>query len=279
MGVVLQAVNVSYRVGSKCLVHSVSLSLEAGQLLALIGPNGAGKSTLLGLLAGDLSPSAGKVLLDGKPLAAFSAAELALRRAVMPQRTFLSFAFTVEEVVRMGRYPHLARPGAHGRDRAVVEEAMVNTEIQALRDRTYPTLSGGEKARVTLARVLVQETPLVFLDEPTSHLDPRHQHLVMKLVRQLANAGGTIIVVLHDINLAAMYADQIAVLREGHLAARGQPWEVLEPELLADVFHTPFRVMRHPELACPLVLPLPPVFSSLGQHPMELASSRHTSSS
>lgn len=258
----IRAERLTYRVQNRVILDSVSLVLERGAVVALVGPNGAGKSTLLRILAGEMEPSAGQVFLDDKPLKSYSKRELALRRAVMPQDVLLAFAFTAEEVVMMGRYPHSVN--RHGRDgntpaddRLIVRRSMEKTETTHLAERLYPTLSGGEQARVTLARVLAQETPVVFLDEPTASLDPRHQHLVMRQARRLADQGGTVLAILHDLNLASMYADQIALLRDGTIQAFGPPAEVLTRSILENVFSAKFQVTQHPFASCPLVVSLP----------------------
>ena len=250
----LEAHSVSYRVGQAVLVDGVSLTLARGEVLALVGPNGAGKSTLLRLLAGDLSPGGGEVALDGRPLSAYRPGELARLRAVMPQQTVLQFAFTALEVVLMGRNPHL-RGREADRDLAIAEAAMAGTDCLHLADRSYPTLSIGEQQRVTLARVLAQETPVLLLDEPTASLDIRHQELVLQVARERATGGAAVLAVLHDLNLAAAYADRVAVLSRGRLAACGAPWDVLTEGLLSEVFEHPVAVMRHPLRDCPLVMP------------------------
>ncbi|MGH2587641.1 MAG: ATP-binding cassette domain-containing protein, partial [Dehalococcoidia bacterium] len=175
----LEARDVSFRTGKALLLDGVSLTLARGEVLALVGPNGAGKSTLLRVLAGDLEPVTGEVLLEGRPLAEYAAHDLARRRAVMPQQTVLQFAFTAREVALMGRSPRL-RGSEREDDRAFVEGCMARTDCLQFAGRAYPTLSGGEQQRVTLARVLAQETPVLLLDEPTASLDIRHQDLVMR---------------------------------------------------------------------------------------------------
>lgn len=257
-GEVLRAEGVSMTRAGRDALRGVDVRLTAGSVTVLAGPNGAGKSTLLAVLSGDLRPDRGRVLLAGRDLHAWAPAELARRRAVMPQETLLSFAFTAEEVVRMGRQ---AAPRV-GRERAAVDDAVVSasmraTETTPLGQRIFPTLSGGEKARVTLARVLAQESPLLFLDEPTASLDPRHQHLVMMIARRAADAGGAVLAVLHDLNLAAQYADQVVLLREGVVRAAAPPVEVLTAETLESVFDTPFEVIEHPVYGTPLVVSLP----------------------
>jgi iron complex transport system ATP-binding protein len=252
----LEARSVSYRVGQETLLDRVSLAARPGEVLAIVGPNGAGKSTLLKLLSGDLPPADGDVLLDGRPLAGFGTRDLALRRSVMPQQTLLQFAFTAFEVVLMGRSPRAgSRRGESDRDYEVVWECMTRTDSASLSGRIYPTLSSGEQQRVTLARVLAQEAPVLLLDEPTASLDIRHQELVMQIAREAASAGGTVLAVVHDLNLAAGYADRVAVLSHGRLAACGAPAEVLTDVLLSDVFQHPITVLKHPLRDCLLVLP------------------------
>lgn len=263
--IVLRAERLSYNVKGKTLLDNVDVQLRAGTVHALIGPNGAGKSTLLKLLAGDVAPSAGEIYVADRPLRTYAKDELALKRAVMPQDVVMSLAFTAEEVVAMGRYPHMATSGGRSKrsengnaDHAtVIGESMAATESGHLRERLYPTLSGGEQARVTLARVLAQETPVVFLDEPTASLDPRHQHLVMRLARRIAQNGGTVLAVLHDMNLASTYADDVILLSRGRVRADGSPVDVLQPEILEEVFQAKFHVTDHPLLPRPLVLSLP----------------------
>jgi iron complex transport system ATP-binding protein len=212
----------------------------------------------LKLLAGDLRPSEGTVLLDGAPLSSFGARALALRRAVLPQQTVLQFAFSVREVVLMGRSPHLGFAGSEREhDHEVVDRAMAETETVDLAARSYPTLSGGEQQRVSLARVLAQEAPVLLLDEPTASLDIHHQELVMETARSMAIHGAAVLAVLHDLNLAAATADRVAVLRHGRLAALGAPREVCTEDLLSEVFEHPMAVLRHPVRDCPLIVPLP----------------------
>lgn len=265
----LSANRIAYKVGQIPLLEDIELNLTAGTVHALIGPNGAGKSTLLKVLAGDVAPSSGTVYVDGRPLDAYSKQQLALKRAVMPQDVAISLTFTSEEVVSMGRYPHIVRgTQTAGRNNgskqpeqpdhaAIVEKKMQHTDTTPLRKRIYPTLSGGEQARVTLARVLAQQTSILFLDEPTASLDPRHQHLVLALARRHARRGGVVFAVLHDLNLAAAYADDIVLLKDGRVQAQGSPVQVLQPSILEEVFQTSFYVTDHPLRAHPLILSLP----------------------
>ncbi len=252
----LAARSATYATATRILLQEIDIVLRPGEVVAVIGPNGAGKSTLLKLLAGDLVPTGGDILLDGRPLSRFSAHDLSLRRAVLPQQTILQFAFSAREVVEMGRAPHRERRGSRVAERIVVA-AMERTETRSLESRSYPTMSGGEQGRVSLARVLAQDAPILFLDEPTAALDLRHQGLVMEIARELASQGASVLAVLHDLNLAAAYADRLAVLCDGHLVANDEPWAVLTERLLSDVYGCPIAVCPHPVRGCPLVMPLP----------------------
>ncbi|MBF6048291.1 heme ABC transporter ATP-binding protein [Streptomyces sp. NRRL B-1677] len=255
LGTVLaEARSLSVRLGGRTVLDGVGLGVAAGEVLALVGPNGAGKSTLLAALAHDLPAASGEVLIDGGPAASWSAAELALRRAVLPQSAELSFPFPVEEVVRMGRAPW-AGTAAEGEDDEAVREAMAAAEVTGFASRPFAALSGGERARVALARVLAQRTPLLLLDEPTAALDLRHQELVLRICRERAADGAAVVVVLHDLGLAAAYADRVAVLHGGRVAAEGPPARVLEAELLTRVYLQPVEVIDHPRTGEPLVIP------------------------
>jgi iron complex transport system ATP-binding protein len=248
MSLALEAARATYEVGGRALVEDADVRVEHGSVLAIVGPNGAGKSTLLRLLAGELEPTAGEVRVLGRRVADWRARELARVRAVMPQQTVLQFAFTAGEVVAMGRSPH--RDDGHG----PVERALARTETTALVPRSFPTLSGGEQARVTLARVLAQEPAILLLDEPTASLDVRHQELALRLARRLAEEGKAVVAVLHDLNAAAAYADEIAVLKHGRVVAHGPPWLVLTEDVLHDVFEHRVLVVPHPVCDCPLVV-------------------------
>jgi iron complex transport system ATP-binding protein len=249
---VLHADRVGIHASSRWLVRDVSFSLERGEVLAILGPNGAGKSTLLGALAGDISPAEGAVMLDGRQLVGIKPLELARRRAVLPQQTFVQFAFTAREIVEMGR----SAIDADRIDKGAVDRVLIATEAYELQHRIFPTLSVGEQTRVSLSRVLAQETPILLLDEPTAALDLRHQQLVMEIARDLANRGAALVVVMHDLNLASAYADRILLLREGRMVMLGTPRETLTESVLSEIFGCRVGVIAHPETGLPLVLPM-----------------------
>ncbi len=254
---ILEARAVSYAVNGKTLIDQVSLVSQPGEVLVIVGPNGAGKTTLLNLLTGDLRPDQGEVLLDGVALRQISNRAQARQRAVMRQRFSISFPFTAMEVVLMGRYPHLQRQRECNDDVTIARQALACTQALPFETRTFPTLSGGEQTLVSLARVLAQTTPILLLDEPTAALDLRHQHAILRLARAVAAAGGSVLAILHDLNLAAAYADRIGLLSNGQLVALGTPWDVLDARHLADVYQVQVVVQAHPTLATPLVLVLP----------------------
>lgn len=235
------------------ILDGVDLRAEAGSLTALVGPNGAGKSTLMRILAGSLAPAAGEVRLAGRRPRECKPRELALIRAALPQRYGLEFEFRVREVAALGRFPY--QGGVRSAEaRSVVAQVLADTELTELADRRFPALSAGEQARVMFARVLVQQAPVLLLDEPTAVLDIRHQHLVMELARRAARTGGATVVVLQDLNLAAGYADQVGVMEEGRMRAFGPPAEILRPNLLTEVYRRRIEVAVHPVTGRPLVM-------------------------
>ena len=239
-----------YAAGSRVLVDGVSLSLEPGQVHALLGPNGAGKTTLLRLLAGELTPQAGSIRLSAHALAELGARELARRRAVLPQAHGLSFGFTGAQVVALGRLP-CARHSAE-REAGIVREALELAGVGALAERSYPTLSGGERARVQFARVVAQvwepladDAPrFLLLDEPTASLDLAHQHDCLRAVAELARRGLGVLVILHDPNLALRYASHVTLLRDGRTLASGAPQDVITAEALEQLYGVPVRLVR-----------------------------------
>ncbi|WP_406230091.1 heme ABC transporter ATP-binding protein [Nocardia sp. NBC_01009] len=241
--------------GSRRVLEAVDFEVVAGQVVALVGPNGAGKSTLLAALAGELAPAEGTVELDGRSLAHWSALDMARRRAVLPQSHTVGFPFTAREVVAMGRAPWV-RTRLRVLDDEKIAAAMAATDVEHLAARSFPTLSGGERARVALARVLAQDTATLLLDEPTAALDLGHQEAVLNLATTRADEGAAVVVVLHDLGIAAAYADRVAVLESGRVAADGPPRDVLTTELLSRVYQHPVEVLDHPVTGAQLVLPV-----------------------
>ncbi|MFI5935290.1 heme ABC transporter ATP-binding protein [Actinoplanes sp. NPDC051494] len=252
----MRARDVVVRLGGRPVVDGVDLDVAAGEVVALVGPNGAGKSTLLAALAGD-EPATGTIEIGGRDIRGRKAADLARDRAVLPQRATLSFPFTAGEVVRMGRAPWHGRPESDD-DETVVADAMARTGTTAFAHRPLPALSGGEQARVALARVLAQRTRLLLLDEPTAALDLHHQEAVLGAVRSRAGQGDAVVVVLHDLGLAAAYADRVYVLAAGRVRGHGTPAGVFTEDLLSDVYGHDIEVLAHPRTGAPLVLPRRP---------------------
>lgn len=253
----------TYQTNGKALVSSIDLSVPPGRLVALVGPNGAGKSTLLRLLSGELQPTDGTVELDGRALSSYSAAELARRRAVVPQSTALSFPFTVREVVLLGAtVPGFVAPPAHI-ERAA-SECLRTVGLAALEQRLFTHLSGGERQRVHIARALLQlviaerpgsEPAILLLDEPTASLDLAHQGVVLDEARRQARDGRAVLAILHDLNLAATYADELVLLSKGRLAAQGSAHDVFRDDLLSRVYGCEVRTNAIPTRGVPFVLP------------------------
>jgi iron complex transport system ATP-binding protein len=240
----LQLTGVYAELGGHPILHDVTTTIVPGELVALVGPNGAGKTTLLGVMAGDVVPSSGRAELDGVELHRWKVAALARRRAVLPQEQRLAFGFRAVDVVRMGRAPWARRP-EEDLDDVVVADSMQRTDVLALAERSFPTLSGGEKARTSFARVLAQQTPVVLLDEPTAALDIRHQEQVLSEARRLAADGHAVVAVLHDLTVAAAHADRVCVLADGRVRADGPPRDVMTPDLLGEVYGHPVDVLDH----------------------------------
>lgn len=252
----LQVEGLHLRRGSNEVLHDLNLQLHPGQVVGVLGPNGAGKSSLLGVLCGELAPGRGQVTLHGRPLADWAGPERARRLAVLPQVSSLGFSFKVEEVVGMGRMPH---DSGQVRDAEIVEAALRAADAWHLLGRSYLALSGGERQRVHLARVLAQLWPgeagtTLLLDEPTSMLDPLHQHTTLQAVRSFADRGAAVLVILHDLNLAARYCDRILLLEAGRCHALATPEQVLTPVALKSVFGIEVLVQPHPERGHPLII-------------------------
>ncbi|MDB5097458.1 MAG: ABC-type cobalamin/Fe3+-siderophores transport system, ATPase component [Cyanobacteria bacterium RYN_339] len=247
------------------VVTEATLAVAPGELVGIVGPNGAGKSTLLKTLAGLLPTLGGQIAVQGKPLAAYRAAELAKLRAYMPQSLPADEGWTVREVVRMGRFPHQRGWGLveAGADRAAIADALAATGLTTIQDQRVDRLSGGQRQRAYLARALAQDAPLLMLDEPTAHLDLGHQLEFFKLVRAATQERGVAAVaVLHDLNLAAQFCHRLWVVEAGDdaapggILADGRPEAVLVPELIQRAFGLAVQVRHHPDTGLPYLLPV-----------------------
>ena len=239
---------VQFRLGSRQLLQPLDLQIPQGQVCGLIGHNGSGKSTLIKLLARQQSASGGRILLDGEDLASYSSREFARRVAYLPQQPAATDQLTVRELVRFGRQPWHGLLGRFGPDdQRAVARAMALTQIEPYADRLVESLSGGERQRVWLAALIAQQTRYLLLDEPTSALDVAHQVEVLALIRQLSHELDLgVVLVLHDINMAARYCDRLVALREGALLRQGTPEELMTTATLADIYQLPMRVLAHP---------------------------------
>jgi iron complex transport system ATP-binding protein len=239
----ITADGISVTLDGRPVLTDITLEVIPGEVLALVGPNGAGKSTLLSVLSGERRPDAGAVTLDDRPLPSYSPLELARRRSVLTQENTLSFPFRVREVLEMGRSPWARTPQLADDDRALAAAAE-RADVAGLLDRRFTELSGGERARVSLARVLAQDTAVVFLDEPTAALDLRHQEDVLRVARELAADGRAVVVVLHDLSLAGAVADRVGLLDAGRLVALGTPREVLTAEAVSRIYGVVVEVIE-----------------------------------
>jgi len=246
--------------GRTPILAGLDLTVPAGTITGVLGPNGSGKTTLVRLASAALHPSAGRIALFGDDLASLPARERARRVAVVPQETHPVFEFTVEQIVRMGRAPHLGFLGLEGpRDRKIAREAMELCAVVHVAERSFRALSGGERQRVMLARALAQEARLLLLDEPTAFLDLKHRLAVYALLGRLHREHGlTVVVVSHDINLAARHCDRLVLLRCGAIAADGSPAEVLRPGPIRSVYEVDVEVRTDPSSGRPFVIPLAP---------------------
>lgn len=237
------------RVGyeKRIILGPLNLSLGSGELLVLIGPNGSGKTTLLKTLAGLLSPMGGEVLLEGKSLSQFASFARSKKIAFLPQNSSVSWPFTVEELVAQGRFPYRRWFGSESQaDKDAVEEALDRACLRELRHRLATELSGGELQRVLIARSIAQRSRILLLDEPVSQLDPKFQITVLDLIKNLTQVGFAAIASVHDLNLAALYADRIALFSEGSLLALGKVQEVLREDLLLRAFGSELVIGNHP---------------------------------
>jgi len=237
MTTTIVAKNLLVKRANAVLLDDVSMEVNTGEFVAVLGPNGAGKSTLLGAISGDFPLTGGTVSINDSDVSTMNPKTLARLRAVLPQQIAISFPFTVREIVAMGRSPWL-----DSNDDERVESAMQRLEVASLQKRTYQTLSVGEQARVSMARVLAQDTPLLLLDEPTAVLDIGQQERFLAIARSLVDEGRGVVAVLHDLNVAMRFATRVIVLHEGRCVASGDPQTVLTPALLSNVYHQNIQV-------------------------------------
>ncbi|CAH0530211.1 heme ABC transporter ATP-binding protein [Vibrio hippocampi] len=252
----LSVSNVSIKFGHQVILDNLDISLYSGQVTALLGPNGAGKSTLLKLLCGETTSSC-EVKYFGETREKWGPEKLSKHLGLLPQHSTLSFPFLAQEVVELGAIP---LDTTHRETKQLAQQYMQRADVTHLADRLYPSLSGGEKQRVHLARVLTQlhhagDKKILMLDEPTSALDLAHQHNTLALAKELAEQGCAVVIVLHDLNLAAQYSDRILVLNNGKIVADGTPWQTITSKMIADVYGYETLINSHPEKDIPVVLP------------------------
>jgi iron complex transport system ATP-binding protein len=246
--------SVGLALDGRAILKNVSLQVFPGEVLALVGPNGAGKSSLLSVMSGDVQATTGRALLQGRDVSKYRVDEAARQRSVLMQSNEVSFPFTVAEIVEMGRAPW-ARTTSLADDNKAIAEALEKADVEHLVERRFNQLSGGERARVSLARVLAQRTPVVLLDEPTAALDLKHQESVMKTVREIAGQGRAVVVVVHDLSVAAGYADRVAMVVEGKIAAVGSPREVITAKRVSEVYGVAVDIETVGSPARPVILP------------------------
>ena len=253
----LKIQNLSVAYGARAVLKNISLDVKKGETLALLGPNGSGKSTLLRAISGILPAQNGTVSLSDRLISGLRPVERARFISVVPQNAPLPPAFTAWETVLLGRTPYINFLGQiSAADEEIASRALQKVDMLALADRRMGELSGGEQQRVLLARALAQSTPVLLLDEPTTHLDLQHQMGLLELVHQLSvECELTIIIALHDLNLAARCADRVALLVDGQIHALGTPRQVLRPEVISGAYRWPVQVIEHPFLDAPLILP------------------------
>jgi iron complex transport system ATP-binding protein len=249
--------DLSVRIGEAEILHGVSLKVGPGEFLTVIGPNGAGKSTLLRCLDGLLQPSSGRILIDGRALSDYGRRELARNVSYVPQPDAGPLDYTVRSFVEMGRFPHISAWAALSEaDSAAVNNAMELTEVAGLAERSMSSLSGGEKQRASIAAALAQGGSILLLDEPTSFLDYRHQVQVLDLLDRLHHENGlTVVAVTHDLNSTVASADEVIALKDGGVAFRGSPSDLLHAEILSEIYGAEFRLIAGGHRGLPMVLP------------------------
>jgi iron complex transport system ATP-binding protein len=250
----LTAAGVDVTIGGRRIAAGIDLELNHGEIVALVGPNGCGKSTLLSGLSGLRPLSSGTVSFDGTDLTSIGALELARRRALVTQSGRTDIPFLVHEVVEMGRFPWSRTPQA-AQSAAIIEESMAECDLLEIRDRPFSQLSGGQQARVSLARALAQHAGILMLDEPTAALDIHHQERVLALLAKRRAAGAAVLMVVHDLSLAAAYANRVILMKAGQIVATGPTESVMTPELLSRIYDHRVLTWTHPDTGQLVVLP------------------------
>lgn len=256
--------NISYRVGQKAILQNCSLSAQPGTFTAIVGPNGAGKSTLLKILAKEISGHEGEVNLNGQSISKLNSKDLSKIRAVMPQHTNISFPYSIEQVIEVGRYPYNSSKKENDE---IIEEVIQHTRLEKYRNRIYQTLSGGEQQRVQLARIMAQiwdkstYPKYLLLDEPTSDLDIHHQHTLLNTAKELCQQNMAVVAVLHDLNLAAQYADRIILMKSGSIFKQGEADDILTKENIEEVFEHPVEVFTEPKTKKKMIISIPKTFT------------------
>ncbi|CAG5009664.1 Hemin import ATP-binding protein HmuV [Dyadobacter sp. CECT 9275] len=249
---------VTFGVKSRNLVHNLTFRVQSGEFRAVVGANGAGKSTLMKLLSREYSPTTGSISFLGKDLNKYKLRELAQKRAILAQQNSITLSFTAEDIVLMGRYPYYSAEPSE-RDLAIVDLCMQKAGIASLRNRLYPTLSGGEQQRVQVARTLAQiwevKNGLILLDEPTTGMDLLHQYETFRLAKDMCGKGFAVMAVVHDLNHALQYADKVLVMKKGSIIADGPPQEVLTEENIKSAFGLPVQIIRPENAPFPVIIP------------------------
>jgi len=249
--------NLSVFYGDRQILHDIQLEVKSGEIVVLLGPNGAGKSTLIRSISGVIPIRNGNIFVDQKDVTSLSTMERARHISVVPQAVSIPPAFTVWETVLLGRTPYLNFLGqTSAKDEAIARQALEQVDVIHLIEKRMNEISGGEQQRVLLARTLAQDTPILLMDEPTTHLDISHQIDLLKLItKQAREKKLTVLIALHDLNLAAMFADRIAIVQNGLLCVAGTPQETLTSEIIHSVYNVPVHVVSHPQTGAPFIIP------------------------
>ena len=244
---ILEIQDITAGYGNGDIIKNISFSLNKGEFLSVLGRNGSGKSTMIKAIQGLLKDISGKILVDGKEMLSYKPRELAQKMAYVPQLFEVSFEFTVEEIILMGRYVHQGKfTGITAEDKGIIEEIMDLTEITRLKDKIIAHLSGGERQRVFIARALAQDTPLLFLDEPSAHLDINYQVEIYQILKRLQEEKNkTILTAEHNINLAVPYSQRLLFLKNGRIHSLGSPIELITKQNIQEVFHTDVDVRKN----------------------------------